>query len=432
MAANFNNPPFQLNYSTLPQSANNSSIQQNQGNNISNNPNIISDPNQFMQMMQMYQFMQQNPQFSEMMKMMQQGSVNNPIAQLPPISLNSFPNNPVTQSVPGLTNQLSQLSLGSANPIIQQTPQPITASDILPKAQPVKELTEVQKMAALFHQQSNTEPPKPIVTPSPTAGKSVEEMVAVYHTQQNQANPNNTNNIVLASGIKSAVIYIRVSRADQLEFGNSVKQQEDSCREYAEQNGLKVIKIYSDNAMSGAKEDRPELLQMMRELQNGVTIIVASLSRLSRSVKHSAELYEEIKEKNCYLVLLDAKVDTSTPAGMVMMQMLSVLNQFELVQLRDRIRLNMINMSRNGNLRTKPKFGKMVVSGELVDNPPEQTVIAIIKKLIDNDPHICTSEIIDKLNKLGVKIRKCKKLYPTSINNIINDNKLRPEIYKDD
>jgi DNA invertase Pin-like site-specific DNA recombinase len=90
--------------------------------------------------------------------------------------------------------------------------------------------------------------------------------------------------------------------------------------------------------MSGTKKSRPELDRMMREIEDGDTIVIESLSRLGRSVKNLAELMEVLNQRNIRLVSLKETIDTTSPTGRLLFTILSSLAQFERDVLVERTR----------------------------------------------------------------------------------------------
>ena len=111
--------------------------------------------------------------------------------------------------------------------------------------------------------------------------------------------------------------YARVSTADQ-----NLDRQKDALYKYG------IDKLFCEK-MSGTKKNRPELDSMLGTIQNGDTIVIESLSRLSRSVKNLAELMETLNDKGVRLVSLKETIDTTSSTGRLLFTILSSLAQFE-------------------------------------------------------------------------------------------------------
>lgn len=111
--------------------------------------------------------------------------------------------------------------------------------------------------------------------------------------------------------------YARVSTADQ-----NLDRQMDALKNYG-------IDILYCEKISGTKKSRPELDRMLKEVCDGDTIVIESLSRLGRSVKNLAELMEMFNQRNIRLVSLKETIDTTTPTGKLLFSIMSSLAQFE-------------------------------------------------------------------------------------------------------
>ena len=64
---------------------------------------------------------------------------------------------------------------------------------------------------------------------------------------------------------KNAVIYYRVSTADQVD-GFSLDNQKEACQRYADDKGFNVVKLFSDEGESAKTTNRPELQAMLTAL----------------------------------------------------------------------------------------------------------------------------------------------------------------------
>jgi site-specific DNA recombinase len=230
---------------------------------------------------------------------------------------------------------------------------------------------------------------------------------------------------------KRAVGYIRVSTQMQVEDGQSLEAQKNMILKFCIDNKMDFVKIYDDKGLS-AKDyaKRPGLLLLLEELEPETVIITYSLSRISRTMKHIYELLDKIKEKDCELYLIDQpNLDFNNANSKFMFNVMASMTEYERMMTGSRVSATMQSMSREGRLKTKPKYGWRVeeVDGKKthVEDEAEQKVIKKIGELIENDPRITIKAIIDVLERDGVKMRKAKKIYNSVISRIILDNKLR-------
>ena len=96
-----------------------------------------------------------------------------------------------------------------------------------------------------------------------------------------------------------AAIYCRVANAE-----GDITTQEEICQDYCEQSCHEVYRIYTDNGISGMKDNRPafdELLRDMR-LMKFNSIVVTKLDRLTRSLPFIVTLLNEIKKSGIQLI----------------------------------------------------------------------------------------------------------------------------------
>ena len=128
------------------------------------------------------------------------------------------------------------------------------------------------------------------------------------------------------------VSYLRVSTDEQTVSGLGLEAQEDAIRRGAQLRGYSVVATFSDLATSGSvpPEGRPGLTGALAAVQAGAgTLMVAKLDRLSRSLLDFAGLMERSRREGWGLVALDLGVDTATPQGEMMANVMATFAQFE-------------------------------------------------------------------------------------------------------
>jgi DNA invertase Pin-like site-specific DNA recombinase len=86
-------------------------------------------------------------------------------------------------------------------------------------------------------------------------------------------------------------------------------------------------KLFSEQVSSVAQ--RPQLEAAVDYLRDGDVLVVTKLDRLARSVAHLVAIGEQLEAKGVALKVLDQAIDTSTPTGRLMFNMLGSIAQFE-------------------------------------------------------------------------------------------------------
>ena len=100
-----------------------------------------------------------------------------------------------------------------------------------------------------------------------------------------------------------------------------------------------------EEAASGGRWDRPVLQELMRQLRPGDVVVVWKLDRLSRSLKDLLHLMERIEAAGAGFRSLTEAVDTTTPAGRMMMQMVGAFAEFERAMIRERTSAGLARIS---------------------------------------------------------------------------------------
>lgn len=138
---------------------------------------------------------------------------------------------------------------------------------------------------------------------------------------------------------RRAAIYARVSTGSQVD-GTSIDSQRDQCRTAAQIFGCTVTGEYVDAGVSGAKDSRPALDELLAAASAGTIdiVVVAKLDRLGRSLLHLLTLMKRFDALGVRVVSASDNIDTKTPAGRMMLQLLGVFAEFERERIRERSR----------------------------------------------------------------------------------------------
>ena len=127
-------------------------------------------------------------------------------------------------------------------------------------------------------------------------------------------------------------------------------------------------KIFTETAC-GAKDDRSELRNAIEFARPGDVLCVYSLSRLSRSLRHTLEIVEELGARGVNLRSLTEAIDTTTPTGRLLLQFCGLLNQIERDTLRQRTKDGLAAARARGRHGGRPRSldeGKLKIARALV------------------------------------------------------------------
>jgi len=155
--------------------------------------------------------------------------------------------------------------------------------------------------------------------------------------------------------------YARVSSNDQ-----------DTAAQMAALKAAKCERIYREQA-SGGRWDRPELQRVLDQIRKGDVLVVWKLDRLSRSLRDVLIIMERLAEAKAGFRSLTEAIDTTTPAGRMMMQMVGAFAEFERAMLRERTKAGLEAARADGRIGgRRPKLSpqqqaeirKMVTRGD--------------------------------------------------------------------
>src|SRR5437660_3660576 len=153
--------------------------------------------------------------------------------------------------------------------------------------------------------------------------------------------------------MKRAVLYLRVSTVDQ-----TTANQERELRDVASRMGCEIVRVYKDHGISGAKgrDKRPEFDRLLRDAaQRKFDMVMAwSVDRLGRSLQDLVGFLSELHALHIDLFLHQQGLDTTTPAGKAMFQMMGVFAEFERAMIAERVRAGLARARSEGKRLGRP------------------------------------------------------------------------------
>jgi DNA invertase Pin-like site-specific DNA recombinase len=137
-----------------------------------------------------------------------------------------------------------------------------------------------------------------------------------------------------------AVGYCRVSTDEQGQSGLGLESQRETIGREVERRGWTLEHVYTDIASGKSLRRRPEFREALGDLAVGRAdvLVVAKLDRLSRSVGDFATVLAQTQIEGWALNICDLGVDTTTPSGKMVAQIMMVLAEWEREMIGDRTR----------------------------------------------------------------------------------------------
>jgi DNA invertase Pin-like site-specific DNA recombinase len=152
---------------------------------------------------------------------------------------------------------------------------------------------------------------------------------------------------------KRAALYVRVSTDRQ-----TVENQIAALSKVADARGWQIVATFNDAGISGAKgrKNRPGLDEMLKQAQRGRFDVVMAwaIDRLGRSLVDLLHTIESLKACGVDLYLDQQSIDTTTPAGKLMLQMCGAFAEFERSMLQARIQAGLRRAVANGRKLGRP------------------------------------------------------------------------------
>ncbi len=133
-----------------------------------------------------------------------------------------------------------------------------------------------------------------------------------------------------------AAIYSRVSTL----LGQDPENQLVHCRQLAQTRGFEVVQEFVDKGISGSKDRRPALDEMVKDARAGKykILIISSIDRLARDTRHLLNLINELSHYGVSLISLREAIDFSTPMGQATLTIFGAVATLERELIRERIR----------------------------------------------------------------------------------------------
>ena len=147
-------------------------------------------------------------------------------------------------------------------------------------------------------------------------------------------------------------LYARVSTSEQ-----STDSQLLDLKRYTRERGWHIFKEFVDNGISGTKDSRPALNELMNDAKKRRfdTVLVWRFDRFARSTKHLILALEEFRNLGIDFVSYQENIDTSSPLGSAIFTIISAVAQLERDIIAERVKAGLRRAKQNGKKLGRPR-----------------------------------------------------------------------------
>jgi DNA invertase Pin-like site-specific DNA recombinase len=152
-----------------------------------------------------------------------------------------------------------------------------------------------------------------------------------------------------------AALYARVSTQNHHQ---DPEVQLRDLREHCQRKGWEIVGVYVDRGISGTKESRPQLNQLMAdaEFKRFDVVLVWKFDRFARSTSHLLKALDEFKSLGIEFVSTTEGIDTASVVGKMVFTVLGAVAEMERSLTVERIRAGMRNAKAKGHISGRKPF----------------------------------------------------------------------------
>ena len=201
--------------------------------------------------------------------------------------------------------------------------------------------------------------------------------------------------------------YTRVSTDKQVQFGLSLEAQKQKIRQYCALYELDLIEVIVDGGESAETLNRQGIKKAIHLLEAGKAsgLIVTKLDRLTRSIKDLNYLLENLFKK-VSLFSVSELIDTRSPSGRLVLNILTSVSQWERETIAERTRSGLLakKMKKKQVINGGAPYGWDWINGVLVENSKEQEALTKIKTWRSRG--MTFRAIANQLSEMKIKTKK--------------------------
>ena len=176
-------------------------------------------------------------------------------------------------------------------------------------------------------------------------------------------------------GAGAVALCLRVSSEEQRDR-ETIEIQRDFLAQYCELYGLEVADVYADDGVSGTipLHERPEGKRLLEDAKEGKfqTLLVYRLDRLGRSLLVIVDAHDRLQTAGVSLRSATEPIDTSTPSGRLIFQMLASFAEYERETIGERTRAGLHRAFRNGKHAGRIPYGYRLA--------PDETSLEVVEE----------------------------------------------------
>lgn len=186
--------------------------------------------------------------------------------------------------------------------------------------------------------------------------------------------------------MKRVVSYLRISTVNQID-NTSIDVQREKIDLYCKLNNITLVREFKDEGLSAkgieARDQYKEMMNFIKDADNGIDgILVYKADRIHRSLKNLMIMIDELEEIKVSFMSITEQFDTSSPQGLLFLQMIGSFSEFERKLIAERTKSGRIaNANNKIYAGGRVPFGYRLKDGCLVINDEEAKIIEDIFKL---------------------------------------------------
>lgn len=218
---------------------------------------------------------------------------------------------------------------------------------------------------------------------------------------------------------RKTIAYVRVSTQQQADEGTSLGAQEARIAAYGAAMGFDVSEVVRDAGESAKSLQRPGIARILRGVTEGSIgrVVVLKLDRLTRSTGDLDKLLKLFAAANASIISLSESLDTNSPCGRMVVNMLGVVAQWQREEIADRTSKGLADKRRARTAYSPTPFGYSRVGDALIPEPREQAALDEAARM--DRAGSSFREIAARLTEIGVMPHRGSKWHASSVRAVL-------------